>query len=251
KPASQGAPAPAIEVLPAKPRELSPEEKLANQTAHDNFAANTKVLKSVELGQKDLAGKLDSGFEKVVAALKATRPIETAKPALTVQARPDDVPHGTFRSDPLAHEKLDDLNRRLADVEKGGTSVPPARATESRREIPPYMGPPANDDGKVNLWKVVAAILVVGFGIWWFVTPNAVGKHLFAGSSGGGAYAAGGAGRGSASDAAVEAEFRADCAKERGKVYTAAQWNAMAGANLFDGQLHCNRPAGWSVDPKI
>jgi hypothetical protein len=45
--------------------------------------------------------------------------------------------------------------------------------------------------------------------------------------------------------------FRADCAANKGTVYTAAEWNAIRpGANLIDGQLHCNRPASWTVDKK-
>lgn len=47
----------------------------------------------------------------------------------------------------------------------------------------------------------------------------------------------------------VEDEFRAECASQGGKIYTAAEWNAFQpGANLQPGQLHCHRAESWSID---
>ena len=47
----------------------------------------------------------------------------------------------------------------------------------------------------------------------------------------------------------VEQDFRSDCAAHGGQVYTAEDWNAANGSDLSSGQMHCNAPAHWEVDP--
>ena len=49
----------------------------------------------------------------------------------------------------------------------------------------------------------------------------------------------------------VQANFEADCASNGGKVYTAAEWNALGMApHLVDGQLKCHREASFGPDIK-
>lgn len=48
----------------------------------------------------------------------------------------------------------------------------------------------------------------------------------------------------------VLAAFLADCASHDGRVYTAAEWNALGMApTLHSGQLQCHRAATWAVNP--
>ena len=51
-------------------------------------------------------------------------------------------------------------------------------------------------------------------------------------------------------DNAVEREFREDCTKHLGTVYTAEEWNKLhSDAHLQPGQLHCHAEANWYANP--
>ena len=89
-------------------------------------------------------------FASAPSAEALKQPVEVQHPATvgSQQRRqePNDVSPGTFKSDPLAHEKLDDLHRRMAGLERK-----PIDDTGRRRVWPIWLGAAA-----------IALIVIVG-----------------------------------------------------------------------------------------
>lgn len=200
---------------------------------------------SIEQMRKDLQATTNRTIGVIVNSGKETKDglraiVDgiAALPAAIVVAMPKpDSKAEIPKVDPLLHEKLDDLNRRFAGIEKKSTgqqNPDPERdsyvARYERERI-------EKSQSRRGLFRLIAGIVAVGLLLWWVMTPYAPGKSLFAG--------VGGYSPSRASDAAVYKEFADDCAEQRGTIYDSTEWSG-----LKPGQKHCHRPASWKVDTR-